>query len=161
VGPDLAMMIGAGAAVQLGVGPQAPYKGAPVVVVTSDAGITYSMFELDTAAKYKIPVVCIVFNNNAWGMWPSAVGTNRAMHMYLFQENLRYDKMAEGLGARGEYVRTQTDFRAALKRSYDAAAKDRISTLINVQSMKEFTARSPYPPGNIINPEPSVGALAH
>jgi thiamine pyrophosphate-dependent acetolactate synthase large subunit-like protein len=161
VGPDLAMMIGAGAAVQLGVGPQAPYKGAPVVVVTSDAGITYSMFELDTAAKYKIPVVCIVFNNNAWGMWPSAVGTNRAMHMYLFQENLRYDKMAEGLGARGEYVRTQTDFRAALKRSYDAAAKDRISTLINVQSMKEFTARAPYPPGNIINPEPSVGALAH
>ena len=92
------MMIGAGAAVQLGVGPQAPYKGAPVLVITSDAGITYSMFELDTAAKYKIPIVAVVYNNNAWGMWPSAVGTPRSMHMYLFQENLRYDKMAEGLG---------------------------------------------------------------
>jgi thiamine pyrophosphate-dependent acetolactate synthase large subunit-like protein len=161
VGPDLAMMIGAGAAVQLGVGPQAAYKGAPVVVLTSDAGITYSMFELDTAAKYKIPVVCIVFNNNAWGMWPSADGQARAMHMYLFQENLRYDKMAEGLGARGEYVRTQEEFRDALKRSYQAAAKERVSTLINVQALKEFTSAKLYPPGNIVNPEPSVGALAH
>ncbi|HXB70575.1 MAG TPA: thiamine pyrophosphate-binding protein [Candidatus Acidoferrales bacterium] len=161
VGPDLAMMVGAGAAVQLGVGPQAAYKGAPVLVVTSDAGIAYSMFELDTAAKYKIPVVCIVYNNNAWGMWPSAVGTPRAMHMYLFQENLRYDKMAEGLGARGEYVRTQDEFRDALKRSYTAAANERVSSLINVQALKEFTSARNYPPGNMINPEPSVGALAH
>lgn len=161
VGPDLAMMIGAGAAVQLGVGPQAAYKGSPVLVITSDAGIAYSMFELDTAAKYKIPVICIVYNNNAWGMWPSAVGTNRSMHMYLFQENLRYDKMAEGLGARGEYVRTQDDFRKALKTSYEVAAKERVSTLINVQALKEFTSAKDYPPGNIINPEPSVGALAH
>ncbi|HEX5430441.1 MAG TPA: thiamine pyrophosphate-binding protein, partial [Bryobacteraceae bacterium] len=160
VGPDLAMMIGAGAAVQLGVGPQAAYKGAPVLVITSDAGIAYSMFELDTAAKYKIPVVCVVYNNNAWGMWPSATAP-RSLHMYIFQENLRYDKMAEGLGARGAYVSTQADFRKALKTAYDAASKERISTLINVQGKKEFTARAPYPPGNQINPEPSAGALAH
>ena len=47
------------------------------------------------------------------------------------------------------------------KRSYDAAAKDRVSTLINVQALKEFTSAQNYPPGNIINPEPGVGALAH
>ena len=117
IGPDLAMMIGAGAAVQRGVGPQSPYKGAPVLCVTSDAGIAYSMFELDTAAKYKIPVIAVVYNNNSWGMWPSAVSSARSMHMYIFQENLRYDQMAEGLGARGEYVRTQDEFREALKRA--------------------------------------------
>ncbi len=38
IGPDLAMVIGASAAVQRGVGPQAPYKGAPALCVTSDAG---------------------------------------------------------------------------------------------------------------------------
>ena len=58
------------------------------------------------------------------------------MHMYLFQENLRYDKMAEGLGARGEYVRTQDEFRKALKTSYEIAAKERVSTLINVQALE-------------------------
>jgi thiamine pyrophosphate-dependent acetolactate synthase large subunit-like protein len=34
--------------------------------------------------------------------------------MYLFQESPRYDKMAEGLGARGEYVQTPEELRAAL-----------------------------------------------
>ncbi|MBZ5611826.1 MAG: thiamine pyrophosphate-binding protein [Acidobacteriia bacterium] len=161
IGPDLAMTIGAGAAVQRGVGPQAPYKGAPVFCITSDAGIAYSMFELDTAAKYKIPVVAIVYNNNSWGMWPNAVGSARSIHMYLFQENLRYDKMAEGLGARGEYVHTPDEFRAALKRSYDAASKQQISTLINCQALKEFTSARDYPPGNYMNAEPGTGAIAH
>lgn len=161
IGPDLAMMIGAGAAVQKGVGPQAPYKGAPVLVVTSDAGIAYSMFELDTAAKYKIPVIAVVYNNNSWGMWPSAVGSPRSMHMYLFQENLRYDKMAEGLGARGEYVQKPEELREALKRSYQAAAKETASTLINVQAIKEFTSGKDYPPGIALPPEPGVGAFAH
>ncbi|MGA2601233.1 MAG: thiamine pyrophosphate-binding protein [Bryobacteraceae bacterium] len=161
IGPDLAMMIGASAAVQRGVGPQAPYKGAPVVVVTSDAGVAYSMFELDTAAKYKIPIIAVIYNNNSWGMWPSAVGSARSMHMYLFQENLRYDKMAEGLGARGEYVRTPEQLRDALKRSHRAASTEMASTLINVQALKEFTSGKDYPPGIALNAEPGVGAFAH
>ena len=161
IGPDMAMMIGAGAAVQRGVGPQAPYKGAPTLVVTSDAGVAYSMFELDTAAKYKIPIISVIYNNNSWGMWPSALSSARSMHMYLFQENLRYDKMAEGLGARGEYVRTADEMRAALKRSYEVASKENISTLINVQALKEFTSGKDYPPGIALNPEPGVGGFAH
>jgi thiamine pyrophosphate-dependent acetolactate synthase large subunit-like protein len=161
IGPDMAMMIGASAAVQRGVGPQAPYKGAPTLVVTSDAGIAYSMFELDTAAKYKIPIIAVIYNNNSWGMWPSAVGSARSMHMYLFQENLRYDKMAEGLGARGEYVQTPEELRASLKRAYDSAAKENISTLINVQALKEFTSGKDYPPGIALPAEPGVGAFAH
>jgi thiamine pyrophosphate-dependent acetolactate synthase large subunit-like protein len=161
IGPDLAMMIGAGAAVQRGVGPQAPYKGAPVLCITSDAGAAYSLFEMDTAAKYKIPVICVIYNNDSWGMWPSAVGSARSIHMYLFQESLRYDKLAEGLGARGEYVRTPEQFREALKRAYDAAAKEGLSTVINCQALKEFTSGRHYPPGIALNPEPGVGAFAH
>ncbi|MGA3203497.1 MAG: thiamine pyrophosphate-binding protein [Bryobacteraceae bacterium] len=161
IGPDLAMMIGASAAVQRGVGPQAAYKGAPSLVVTSDAGIAYSMFELDTAAKYKIPIIAVVYNNNSWGMYPAASGSPRSLHMYLFQENLRYDKMAEGLGARGEYVQTPEELRAALKRSYQVAAKENISTLINVQALKEFTDGSKFAPGIGLPIEPGVGAFAH
>ena len=161
IGPDLAMMIGATAAVQRGVGPQAAYKGAPGLCITSDAGIAYSMFELDTAAKYKIPIITLVYNNNSWGMWPSAVRSARSMHMYIFQENLRYDQMAEGLGARGEYVRTQEELRAALQRSYAAAISDNVSTLINVQAIKDFTSQRDYPPGVSMNPHPGVGAFTH
>ena len=144
-----------------GVGPQARDKGAPALVITSDAGAAYSMFELDTAGKYKIPVIAIIYNNNSWGMWPSAIRSARSMHMYLFQENLRYDKLAEGLGARGEYVRTPEQFRAALDRSYKVAKNESVSTVINVQALKEFTSAREYPPGVSLNPEPGVGAFTH
>ena len=83
------------------------------------------------------------------------------MHMYLFQENLRYDKMAEGLGARGEYVRTA----GRIPRRAEAQLRDRcqgeVSTLINVQALKEFTSGKDYPPGIALPPEPGVGAFAH
>jgi len=161
IGPDMAMMIGAAAAVQRGVGPQSAYKGAPVLTITSDAGAAYSLFELDTAIKFKIPTITLIYNNNSWGMWPSAAGSARSMQMYLFQENLRYDKLAEGLGARGEYVQTPEQLREALKRSYQAAAKESLSTVINVQALKEFTSAKHYPPGVALNPEPGVGAFAH
>jgi thiamine pyrophosphate-dependent acetolactate synthase large subunit-like protein len=161
IGPDMAMMIGAGAAVQRGVGPQAAWKGAPVLTITSDAGAAYSLFELDTAIKFRIPTITVIYNNNSWGMWPSAAASARSMHMYLFQENLRYDRMAEGLGARGEYVQTPEQLREALRRSYQAAVKESLSTVINVQALKEFTSAKHYPPGVALNPEPGVGAFAH
>jgi len=161
IGPDMAMMMGASAAVQRGVGPQRGYEGAPTICITSDAGVAYSLFELDTALKYRLPTVTIVYNNNAWGVWPNALRSARTMHMYLFQENLRYDRMAEALGAHGEYVRTPEEFRAALARSYRIAREQKVSAVINCQGIKEFTSGRDYPPGIALNPEPGIGAVAH
>ena len=31
--------------------------------------------EIDTMAKYKLPVVSIVYNNNAWGTWNGATAS--------------------------------------------------------------------------------------
>jgi thiamine pyrophosphate-dependent acetolactate synthase large subunit-like protein len=70
--PDLAMMMGPAVAVQRGIGPHAPYKGALVVVVTGDAGMAYSLIELDTFFKYKLPVICVPYNNDCWGTFTMA-----------------------------------------------------------------------------------------
>jgi thiamine pyrophosphate-dependent acetolactate synthase large subunit-like protein len=161
IGPDMSMMMGVSAAVQRGIGPQAGYEGAPTVCITSDAGAAYSLFELDTAIKYGLPTVTIVYNNNAWGVWPQAARSARSMHMYLFQENLRYDQMAAGLGANGEYVRTPEEFRAALARCYQLARDQKVSSLINCQALKEFTSPRDFPPGISLNAEPGCGAVAH
>ncbi|MDH3994354.1 MAG: thiamine pyrophosphate-binding protein [Gammaproteobacteria bacterium] len=161
IGPDMSMMMGVCAAVQRGVGPQQGYEGAPTLCITSDAGVAYSMFELDTANKYGLPTITIIYNNNAWGVWPNASRSARSLQMYLFQENLRYDQMAQGLGANGEYVRTPEDFRAALARAYKLARDQKVSSLINCQAIKEFTSPRDYPPGIALNAEPGVGAVAH
>lgn len=158
IGPDVGYAVGVGAAVQMGIGPQEPYRGAPVVCVTGDAGLGYSVMEMETLAKYRIPAVVIAYNNDAWGVWQA--GRGNASHMYLFQENLRYEKIAEALGGRGEYVRTADEFAPALKRSYELAASDGISTLINCQGKKEFWTNK-YPPGMTTSTEPGCMSYNH
>ena len=160
IGPDVGYTVGAGAAVQQGVGPQSPYKGSPVLAITGDAGMGYSGMEIETLGKYKMPVVLVVYNNNAWGVWQSGTRSPRSLHMYLFQENLRYDKVAEGLGARGEYVTKAEDFLPVLKRSWEMAAKEGVSTLINCQARKEFWTNE-YPPGMPQKVEPGCMAYYH
>jgi thiamine pyrophosphate-dependent acetolactate synthase large subunit-like protein len=161
IGPSMSMSLGTGAAVQEGVGPQAPYKGAPVLCIASDAGASYSIMELDTFNKYQIPAVILVYNNNSWGMWPAAARSPRSMHMYLFQENIRYDKIAEGLGSYAEYATTPEQLTGALKRCYKHAVDNKVATLINCQGLKEFTSAGAYPPGPPRSSSPGVGAYAH
>ena len=166
IGPDIGYTVGAGAAVQQGTGPQAPYRGAPVLAVTGDAGFAYSGMEVETLSKYRIPTVLVVYNNNAWGVWRAGESggrsdTARAQHMYLFQENLRYEKIGEALGARGEYVTDADDFAPALKRSYEIAAAEGISTVINCQAIKEFWSARDYPPGLLQKVEPGCMAYYH
>jgi thiamine pyrophosphate-dependent acetolactate synthase large subunit-like protein len=162
IGGDVGMAFGSGVAVQRGIGPQAPYKGAPVVCATSDAAVAFGMFEMDTANQYKVPMIVIIYNNNAWGTFGQAHRKPQGTHLHLFQENLRYDKIAEGLGVRGEYVKTPADLRAALERSYKLASSEGSSTVINCQGMKEFSSASAFPhPSLAWAIEPGRGAVAH
>lgn len=160
IGPDVGYTVGVGAAVQQGVGPQAPYRGAPVVGITGDAGFGYSGMEVETLSKYEIPAVLIVYNNNAWGTFGAGRRSARSLHMYLFQENVRYEKIAEALGGRGEYVTRAADFRPALERSYELAAREGVSTVINCQATKEFWTNA-YPPGMPRKVEPGCMAYYH
>ncbi|MBI1783786.1 hypothetical protein HYR69_01460 [Candidatus Sumerlaeota bacterium] len=167
IGPDVGYTVGAGAAVQIGAGAQAAHKGAPVIGITGDAGMAYSGMEIETLCKYRIPAVLIVYNNNGWGVWGAGRTvrrkgreTARSLHMYLFQEHLRYEKIAEALGGRGEYIVRAEDFKPALKRAYDIAAKDGVTTLLNCQAIKEFWTND-YPPGMPGTVEPGCMAYNH
>jgi acetolactate synthase-1/2/3 large subunit len=161
IGAELNHGLGAAAAVKQGASVQAAYKGAPVLATCSDGGMAYGLLELDTAVKYRLPLIVVVYNNDSWGVWPQAEGIPRAMHMYLFQENLRYDQMAQALGCHGEYVRTAAELRAALARSYDIAARESLPSLINVQGLKEYTSGKLFPPGATIPPAPGIAAISH
>ena len=161
IGPDVGYAVGVAAAVQLGVGPQAAHRGHPIVCITGDAGFGYTAMEIDTMAKYKMPVVIIVYNNNAWGTWTQAQREPRALPIHLFQENLRYDKLAEALGGHGEYVTKPAEFTPALARAYQVAARESRPAVINCQGKKEFWDRATYPPGSLGKIEPGVMSYYH
>jgi thiamine pyrophosphate-dependent acetolactate synthase large subunit-like protein len=161
IGPDMAMMIGAATAAKDGTGPQQPYKGAPSVCLTTDAGMGFTLMELDTAVKYKVPLITVVYNNNCWGTWTMTAGMPRSVHLHLFQENIRYDRIAENLGAFGAYVRKPEEMRAALQQAYDVASKQGLPALINVQAKKEFSSAREYPPGGGMGFEPGITGFQH
>ncbi|GAB3097893.1 thiamine pyrophosphate-binding protein [Aestuariicella hydrocarbonica] len=162
IGADIGMAFGIGVAVQRGIGPQAAYKGAPILCATSDAAAAYGLFEMDTANQYKVPMIVVIYNNNAWGTWGQAYRKPQATHIHLFQENLRYDKMAEGLGVHGEYVKSPKELQAALARAYKLASTEGASSVINCQGLKEFSSASKFPHPSLAWPvEPGRGAVAH
>ncbi|OGQ78725.1 MAG: hypothetical protein A3F90_06160 [Deltaproteobacteria bacterium RIFCSPLOWO2_12_FULL_60_19] len=150
IGADVSMSVGVAAAVKFGYGYQADFKGHPVVCVTSDAGFGIDGMEIETLAKYKLPVIVIVYNNDSWGTWAdfrAYIKGRPAEQIHLFQEKLRYDKVAEGLGAHGEYVTRPGDFLPALERCYRVAATESLPSVINCQGKKEFYLKDQYPPG--------------
>jgi thiamine pyrophosphate-dependent acetolactate synthase large subunit-like protein len=161
IGPDVGYAVGVAAAVQNGISVQGPYKGHPVVCVTGDAGFGYTAMELETLSKYRLPVIVIVYNNNAWGTWTGNRNNNVALSIHLFQENLRYDKIGEALGAHGEYVTRPEQFRPALERSYKIAVAERRPAVINCQAKKEFWLRDQYPPGSLGKVEPGCMSYFH
>jgi thiamine pyrophosphate-dependent acetolactate synthase large subunit-like protein len=161
IGPDVGYAFGASAAVQNGVSVQAAYKGSPVICVTGDAGFGYTAMELETASKYRMPIIVIVYNNNAWGTWTGNRRHPVALSLHLFQENVRYDKVGEALGAHGEYVTRPQDFRPALERCYQVAAKESRPSVINCQAKKEFWLREQYPPGFLGTVEPGCMSYNH
>lgn len=161
IGPDVGYSVGVAAAVQNGVSVQAAYKGHPVVCITGDAGFGYTAMEMETLSKYRLPVIVIVYNNNAWGTWTGNRGNSKTLPIHLFQENLRYDKIGEALGAHGEYVTRPEEFRPALERSYRIAAKESRPSVINCQAKKEFWIREQYPPGILGKVEPGCMSYYH
>lgn len=161
IGPDVGYTVGVAAAVQQGEGPQADYQGHPVIAITGDAGFGYTGMEMETLSKYRLPAVVIVYNNNAWGTWQGQRNNQVGLPVHLFQENLRYDKLGEALGAHGEYVTKPADFRPALERAYQVALDESRPSVVNVQAKKEFWLRDQYAPGFLGKIEPGVMSYYH
>ncbi|QQS45431.1 MAG: thiamine pyrophosphate-binding protein [Acidobacteriota bacterium] len=161
IGPDVGYAFGVSAAVQNGISIQAPYKGSPVICVTGDAGFGYTAMEIETLSKYRMPVIVIVYNNNAWGTWTGNRRNPVTLSLHLFQENVRYDKVGEALGAHGEYVTRPEEFTPALERCYQIAVRESRPSVINCQAKKEFWLRDQYPPGFLGTVEPGCMSYNH
>lgn len=161
IGPDVAFAVGTATAVRDGAGVQSAVKGAPIVSITGDGGFGFTGFELETQAKYRLPVINVLYSNNAWGTWTGSASNPITLPIHLFQENLRYDLVAQGLGAHGEYVKEPGEFRPALERAYEIAVSESRPSLIVCQGIKEFWDRSQYEPGFLGKIEPGVMAYYH
>ncbi|MDZ4230279.1 MAG: thiamine pyrophosphate-binding protein, partial [Dehalococcoidales bacterium] len=90
-----------------------------VFLLSGDGAFGLNAMEFDTMVRHKIPVVCVVGNDGAWGQIVQgqlAKGPDRLIATQL--GFVPYAKMVEGLGGYGETVEKPEDIRPALERAF-------------------------------------------
>ena len=107
---------GLGMGLCVGLGTKLGRPDRPAISIQGDGGFLYTSQELNTAVRWKIPLVSIVLNNNCHG-------AEKAQQQRFYDEryigvdltNPRFDKLAEVYGARGFYVERPEDIADAVQ----------------------------------------------
>lgn len=90
-----------------------------VVLLAGDGALGLNGMELETAVRFRLPLVCVVGNDGGWGQIRnpqlSFYGEARAVATSL--PSTRYDLLAEALGARGALVTKPGEIRPALDKA--------------------------------------------
>lgn len=130
-------MIGTG--IPMGIAAKLGNPGRDVYVVTGDGSFLMSAVEIETAARYGIPIIIVVMNDMIWG----DVYHNRILATgkkesgkYALLEGRRYDEFAKSLGGYGETVWDPNEIGNALKK----AKESRLPSVIDVRVSKEFNS---------------------
>lgn len=103
-----------GVGLPFGVGAKVAKPDNQVLVLHGDGSFGLNAMELDTCARFNIPVVTVVSLNGGWTADPNRDKTGRELGYTAFH------KMAEALGCHGEYVEDPAQIRPALERAFAA-----------------------------------------
>src|SRR5512133_4291274 len=107
---------------------------AQVVLLLGDGAAGFSLMDVDTLVRHRLPVVMVCGNNGIWGLEKHPM---RMLYGYDvaadLQPGCRYDQVAEALGAGGELVTSPAELGPALRRAFDAG----VPYLVNVATDPE------------------------
>jgi thiamine pyrophosphate-dependent acetolactate synthase large subunit-like protein len=93
----------------------------PTMLLTGDSSFLFHISELETAVRKQLPVICVVSCDYSWGL---EVGVYRRMLGAQSPETeahwsigVRFDQIAKGFGAYGEYVDRDEEIGPAIRRA--------------------------------------------
>jgi len=102
---------------------------AQIVLLYGDGAAGFSLMDVDTLVRHRLPVVIVVGNNGMWGLekHPMQFLYGYDVAAELRQET-RYDEVVKALGGAGETVARPGDLGAALDRAFASG----VPYLVNV-----------------------------
>jgi acetolactate synthase-1/2/3 large subunit len=93
----------------------------PALLLTGDSSFMFHISELETAVRKKLPVICIVSCDYSWGLevgvYRRMLGPQSPETEAHWSTGVRFDKIAEGFGAYGEYVDRDEEIGPAIQRA--------------------------------------------
>ncbi len=102
---------------------------AQVVLLLGDGAAGFSLMDVDTLVRHRLPVVMICGNNGIWGLEKHPMqllyGYDVAADL---QPGCRYDQVVTALGGAGELVTEASQISQALRRAFDSP----VPYLVNV-----------------------------
>jgi acetolactate synthase I/II/III large subunit len=108
--------------------------GAQVVLLLGDGAAGFSLMDVDTLVRHRLPVVIVCGNNGIWGLEKHPM---RLLYGYDvaadLQPGCRYDEVVRALGGAGELVTSPSGIAPALARAFDAG----VPYLVNVATDPE------------------------
>jgi acetolactate synthase I/II/III large subunit len=111
------------------MGARITYPDRQVCVLMGDGAAGFSLMDVESLVRQRLPVVVVVGNNGIWGLEKHPM---RAMYGYDvaadLQPGLRYDQVVTALGGAGETVLQPSHLGPALRRAFDAG----VPYLVNV-----------------------------
>jgi acetolactate synthase-1/2/3 large subunit len=111
------------------VGLKVVYPDQPVVCVTGDGGYMMTVNALSTAMQYQLPIICVVFNDNALGM----VRHHQPEGRRIASEFVETDNaaVARGFGAFGVQVKDSRDLPDAIRQALASGLPSVIDVVID------------------------------
>ena len=102
---------------------------AQVVLLLGDGAAGFSLMDVDTCVRHRLPVVIVCGNNGIWGLEKHPM---QALYGYDvaadLQPECRYDQVVTALGGGGELVRRPEEIGPALRRAFDSG----VPYLVNI-----------------------------
>ena len=100
-----------------------------VVVMLGDGAAGFSLMDVDTLVRHRLPVVMVVGNNGMWGLEKHPMQAIYGWDMACdLQPGCRYDQVVTALGGGGEMVTDPSQIGPALDRAFASG----VPYLVNV-----------------------------
>jgi acetolactate synthase-1/2/3 large subunit len=96
------------------------YPNRRVLLLSGDGSATFTIAELESAARQGLPFVCVVADDRSWGIVISMCKRYGTEPVGARLGEIRFDQVAEGFGARGIRVEDPQSLTQAIQEGFDA-----------------------------------------
>ena len=100
------------------------------MLLLGDGAAGFSMMDVDTMVRHRLPVVMVVGNNGMWGLEKHPMQAIYGWDMACdLQPGLRYDDVVKALGGAGETVTEADQIGPALDRAFASGVPYMVNVL--------------------------------
>src|SRR5919108_101270 len=111
----------------------------PIISVSGDSAIGFSGMEMETCARYNLPVKIVVFNNGGIGPGHAKHPENplKDLRPNALIYGARYDRMMEAFGGKGWFIENPKDLKSALQEAMAFPGPALVNVMISQESARK------------------------